>query len=285
MTYQLPSVRSDRAGFESLGQLANATKHLFADELELDMSHASFFDTNMAACFGVVLAHIMDKLNSVSIASVPTAVKERLTNSQFLTQFRYDSKADTLPDTMPFRRFRLTDEGAFEEYICRVLTNSDFPAMSEKMIQRFRKKVFEVYQNAIIHSESEIGIFVSGHSLVRDNRIHFTIADGGIGIRGTVRRYFDNRRINSIRALRWALEPSNTTKRGNQPGGLGLQFIKNFATLNQGRIWIVSRFAFYEYYCGKEAFRKMTSDFPGTAVTIEINTADTGRYVLSSEVS
>ena len=285
MIYQLHSVRSNRAGFECLGQLAKATRHLFAAELELDMSRVSSFDANMAAPLGVVLARVTEKFNCVSIASLPVAVKEILANSQFLTHFRYSRCADEPPAKMPFRRFRLTDEGAFEEYVSRMLTSNDIPAMSEKVSQRFRQKVFEVYQNSVIHSESEIGILVCGHSLVRDNRLHFTIADGGIGIREAVRRYFGNRRISSIPALRWALESRHTTKRNSHPGGLGFQFIKRFSTLNQGRVWIVSRFAFYEYHCGQEKFEKMKSDFPGTAVTIEINTADTGRYSLSSEVS
>lgn len=284
MIYQLQSVRSNRAGFECLGQLAKTTRHLFANKLELDMSQVSSFDANMAAPLGVVLARATDKFNAVSIAYLPIAVKEMLTNNQFLTHFQY-SCVDASPARMPFRRFRLTDEGAFEEYVHRMLTDKDISAMSEKVIQRFRQIVFEVYQNAVIHSESEIGILVCGQSFVRDNRLHFTIADGGIGIREAVRRYFGNRRISSIQAVKWALESQHTTKRNNHPGGLGFQFIKKLSTLNQGRVWIVSRFAFYEYHRGHGKFEKMKSDFPGTAVTIEINTEDTGRYFLSSEVS
>lgn len=279
----MQSVRSDRAGFECLGQLAKATRYLFAEKLELDMSRVSSFDTNMAAPLGMVLARATDKFNSVSMASPPIAVKEVLTNSQFLTHFRYGSPADASPAKMPFRRFRLSDEGAFEEYVHRMLTSKDITAMSEKVIQRFRQKVFEVYRNSVTHSESEIGVFVCGHSFIRDNRLHFTIADGGIGVRGAVRRYFGTHRISSVPALKWALESPHTTKRGH-PGGLGLHYIKRFSTLNQGRFWIVSRFAFYEYHCGQETFEKMKSDFPGTAVTIEINTANTGRDSLSSEV-
>ena len=281
MIYQLRSVRSNRAGFECLGQLAKATRHLYADKLELDMSRVISFDANMAAPLGVVLARTTDNFNSVKIVSVPADVEQILRRNQFLTHFRYGSCADAAPAKMPFRRFRLADEGAFEEYVHRMLTSKDIPAMSAKAIQRFRKKVFEVYQNSVIHSESKIGILVCGHFFVRDSRLHFTVADGGIGVRGAVRSYFGNRRISSIPALRWALESQNTTKRNNHPGGLGFQFVKRFSTLNQGRVWIVSRLAFYEYHCGQETFEKMNSDYPGTAVTMEINTADIGRYSLS----
>ena len=115
MIHQLHSVRSNRAGFECLGQLAKATRHLFADELELDMSRVSSFDANMAAPLGVVLARVTEKFNYVRIASLPVAVKEILANSHFLSHFWYRRCADASPAKMPFRRFRLTDEGAFEE--------------------------------------------------------------------------------------------------------------------------------------------------------------------------
>lgn len=285
MTYQLSSVRSNQAGFEHLGDLAKATKHLFADELELDMSHATSFDTNMAAPLGVILTRVTDELNSVRIVSVPVAVRKKLIESRFLTRYRYRSIDGEGYTMMPFRRFRLADEGALEEYVQRLLTTISLPDMSERMTHRFRAKVFEVYQNAVIHSESEVGVFVCGRSFSSSSLLHLTIADGGIGIRDSVRRYFKNHRIGSVPALKWALKRHNTTKRGSQPGGLGLQFIQNFTSLNQGRLRIASRFAFYEYHCGREICRKMTADFPGTAVTIEIDTADPGRYVLPLEVS
>ena len=41
----------------------------------------------------------------------------------------------------------------------------------------------------------------------------------------------------------------------------------------------------YEYSDGAENFRKMSADFPGTAVTIEVNTADESTYVLSDETA
>ena len=249
------------------------------------MSQVSSFDANMAAPLGVVLARVADEFNSTKIVSIPAGVEQTLRENQFLTYYRYDSIDDVSHTTMPFRRFRLSDEGAFEEYVHRLLTGKGIPAMSEKARQRFKKKIFEVYQNAIIHSESPIGVFVCGQIFFSKNRLDFTIADGGIGVRDAVRRYFKNDKIGSIAALRWALEPSHTTKRGNQPGGLGLQFLREFSALNHGKIRIVSRFAFYEYHCGEEDFKRMPSGFPGTAVTIEINTADTSTYVLPTEIS
>ena len=55
--------------------------------------------------------------------------------------------------------------------------------------------------------------------------------------------------------------------------------------MNGGKIQIASRFGFYEFDSGDKMFRKMSADFPGTVVTIEINTADNAVYSLPAEVT
>ena len=284
MIHYLPTVHSNRQGFESIGALAKAAEGLFADRLQLNMSRVSFFDANMAAPLGAILAQVADKFNIVEIVAVPDKVEQVLRKNRFLTNYWYESLDDSDRITMPFRRLRLSDEGEFEEYIHRQLSGRGIPRMSEGASRVFKKKAFEVYQNAIVHSESELGVFVCGQFFPQQYRLDFTIADVGIGIRETVRRYFNDTRISSLPALKWALKPLNTTKRGPHPGGLGLEFLQKFARLNGGKIQIASRFGFYELNCDGESFAKMEADFPGTAVTIGINTADEGVYVLKSEI-
>ena len=220
MIYYLPTVYSNRTGFESLGALASVTKELFADELELDMSQVGFFDANMAAPLGAVLARVTDNFNKVKVVAVPDRVQQILRKNRFLASFNFKPLADTNRTTMPFQRFRLSDEGVFEAYVRRQLRGKGIPVMSDGASSLFKRKVFEVYQNAVIHSESEIGVFVCGQFFPQQNRLDFTIAYAGIGIRDSVRRYFKNHKIGSVPALKWALKPSHTTKRGPQPGGL-----------------------------------------------------------------
>ena len=278
MTYHLPTVRSNRRGFERLGELAQATEGLFADRLVLDMSRVRSFDGNMTAPLGAVLARITDRFNSVAIVAIPEKLERSFQQNRFLPNPWDEPIDDTNQTMMPFRRLRLVDEGKFEEYIHWQLSSKSINWMSERANRFFKQKVFEVYQNAVIHSESELGVFVCGQLFPREERLDFTIADAGIGIRDTVRRYFGNPRIDSLSALEWALEPRNTTKSGPQPGGLGFDLLQKFALRSEGKIQIVSRFGFYEFNRGKQSLTKMPVDFPGTAVTIGINTASQGVY-------
>ena len=283
MIYYLPAVRSTREGWETLAKLAKAAQGLYSDQLQLNMSRLDFFDANMAAPLGAILSKVADGFNTIRIVDIPGPVETILRKNLFLTHYWYKSLDDNNNTTMPFRRLRLSDEGEFEEYIHWQLTGRGIPRMSDGASRIFKKKVFEVYQNAVFHSESNLGVFVCGQFFPQQNRLDFTVADAGIGIRENVRRYFNTPRINSLPALKWALEPYHTTKSGPYPGGLGLEFLQKFARLNDGKIQIASRFAFYELSRGTETFANMAVDFPGTAVTIEINTADESIYFLESE--
>ena len=286
MIYRLPTVRSSFKGFERLGQLASSTRDLEFDELILDMSEVKVFDAHMAAPLGAILARVADAFNAVDIVDVPDRVEKKLRKNRFLTRYRYEPLRAARRTAMPFRRLHLlSGQGAFENYVEQWLGRKGMPEMSRRARRAFKRKVFEIYQNAVIHSESDIGVFVCGQSFPRKKRLDFTIADAGIGIRETVRRYFENDRIGSVGSMRWALAPHNTTKRDRLPGGLGLQLLKDFTRMNGGKIQIASRFGFYEYSDGDDNFRKMSADFPGTAVTIEVNTADESTYSLADEIA
>ena len=284
MIHYLPTIHSSQDGYERLAELAKATAKLRASRLELDCSRVGFFDANMAAPLGAVLARVADRFNAVEIVSLPELVERVLRKNGFLTQFRYQPMDDAYKTTIPYRRFQQADEGAFADFIQPHVRGKGIPSMTEGMGKVFKQKLFEVFQNAVIHSESELGIFVCGQFFPQKQKLDLTIADGGIGIRDTVRRYFEDPKIASVPAIRWALKEGHTTKKGKQPGGLGLKFLHDFARLNKGRIHIVSRFGFYEFNAGDESFAKMAGDYPGTVVTLEVNTADTAAYRLASEV-
>ena len=140
MIYYLPTVHSNRQGFESIGALAKEAEDLFADHLELNMSQVSSFDANMAAPLGAILAQVADQFNIVEIVDVPDTVERVLRKNRFLTNYWYESLYDAHRITMPFRRLRLSDEGEFEEYIYRQLSGRGIPKMSEGASRVFKKR-------------------------------------------------------------------------------------------------------------------------------------------------
>ena len=275
MVYQLQDLRNDSEGFTRLGKLAKKSKDLFADKLILDMSQVNFLEANMASPLGAILTRISDNFNRIKIRKLNKDVKEILQKNRFLVQYGHEAIPDIYRTTMRFSRLHLADTGEFREYIFQQFDSNRFPGISDAATRVFYKKVFEIFQNSILHSRSETGVFVCGQYFPTQDRLEFTITDMGIGVRGSVRRYFKNKRIGSISALKWALKPRTTTRSSSGPGGLGLAELQEFARLNKGKIQIASRFAFYEFYPhGRERFLRLEADFPGTAVTIRVNTAD-----------
>lgn len=285
MNLNVGTIRSNCNGFSSIAELAQDASGLWLDKAELDFRRCGFFEANMAASLYVVIARLRDELNDVTIHNMPPEIERILKKNHFLTVFNMGVLRDTNQTTLPFKIFKRQAGEQFNDYLDTYMRGRGIPSMSDALTKRFRQSLFEIFLNAAIHSDSELGIFVCGQFFPLKHRLDFTIADAGVGIRENVRRYTGRKKMNSRAAIEWALTEGNTTKTGNQPGGLGLKLIKDFIRMNQGKLQIVSRFGYYEFSASGDSITKMGHDFPGTCVNIEINTLDTSSYCLKSELS
>ncbi len=284
MKFDIGTIRSNCKGFDDIAGIAVNTKDAWLDLIQFDFSLCNFFEANMAAPLYTVIAGLRNELNDVSISSIPYDIEAILRKNKFLNVFNESAITDTNQTTLPFKIFKLTAEGQFNDYLDTHMRWKGIPTMSDALTKRFRQSLFEIFLNAAIHSQSESGIFVCGQFYPRKHRLDFTISDAGIGIRENVRRYTGKSKLPSTKAIEWAMTEGNTTKNGKQPGGLGLKLIKDFIQMNKGKIQVVSRFGYYEFSNQKEFIQKMNNDFPGTCINIEINTEDSKNYYLKSEL-
>ena len=110
------------------------------------------------------------------------------------------------------------------------------------------------------------------------------MADLGIGIRKNVKDH-TGLDLQADKAIEWATQEHNTTKRGPIPGGLGLKLLTEFINLNGGRLQIVSDVGYWLLENGQPHSVVSSLPFPGTVVNVEINTSDTQSYVLASELT
>ena len=278
------TIRSDYNGFSSVAKLARNANGLCSDTAELDFSRCDFFDANMAAPLYVVISRLRYKQNEVKIHKLQKSIEIILKKNQFLRCFNMEVLTDTTQTTLPFQIFNRQAGEQFNDYLDTYMQGKGIPSMSEALTKRFRQSLFEIFLNADIHSNSELGIFVCGQFFPKLHRLDFTIADAGVGFLKNVQRFTGCKSMNSCDAIKWALTEGNSTKTGNQPGGLGLKLIKDFIRLNKGKFQIVSRLGYYEF-SSDDFFHKMDHDFPGTCVNIEINTQDTNSYRLKSELN
>jgi hypothetical protein len=274
MIHKLGLLNNNREGFESLAELWSLASLLVARSLELDLSMCTSLDANMAAPLGALLAVIADKLNRTEIVGVQVHIENSLRRNQFLTNYGYPA-LEAGPTILPFQRFQLTDERLFGEYLKRYLPGKGFPRITEGAGKVFQQSIFEIFQNAVAHSESKIGVFVCGQFFPNELRLNLTISDPGIGICSKVRVFLGNQDLTSEAAIQWALAGGHTTRTGSRPGGVGLKFMLDFVKRNRGNIQIASGDGLYGATTG---YDKLHSSLPGTTVNFEINTADTQSY-------
>lgn len=284
MKINLRNINCNLSGFEQIAEIHSKTKNLVLENIEINLSTCSFFAANMVAPFYTVISRARDNLNDITIENLPAETRRILQKNHFLKIFNFPTLVDTNQTTLPFKIFKLNTSDQFNDYLDSYMQGRGIPIMSEALTKRFRQSLFEIFFNATLHSKSKNGVFVCGQFFPQKHRMDFTIADAGVGIRENVRSFL-NININSCKAIEWALVDGNTTKSGGQPGGLGLKLIKDFIKKNEGKLQIISRFGYYELNSRTENYSKMDYDFPGTVINIEINTNDTTRYYLRSELS
>lgn len=284
MKFSLPEIRHDQAGFEALVCLWAKTKGCFFDDIEIDMG-AGGFDADMCAAFGAILYRLGENLNTVKLTNISPGAEGILAKNGFLSHYGREKIPDRWGTTISYRRFDVKDDRYFADYIeTELMHRSEMPAMSSGLMKKFRENIFEIFSNAVLHSRTEQGIFSCGQSFPKRHQLDFSVADLGIGIRQNVK---ENTGLDLVpeEAIAWATEGRNTTKRGQIPGGLGLKLLGEFIDLNGGRIQIVSDAGYWRRENGKSIAARLSQPFPGTVVSVEINTADTQTYALTSELS
>jgi hypothetical protein len=284
MTIFLHEIRSDYEGFSRLISLASQTAGCFLDDVEIDMRHVTWFDANMCAPLGAILYKIGRELNTVRLTNVPANVETILSKNGFLCNYGWPRRPDTYGSTIEYKRFEPKDDRYFADYVEKQLVGKGIPEMSPGLVKKFRESIHEIFSNAVIHSQTKLGIFSCGQYFPKKHRLDFSVADLGIGIR---RNLHDRLGLDlpAEQAINWALEGKNTTKAGPIPGGLGLKLLREFIELNEGRIQVVSDKGYWESSRGEITAGVFPEPFPGTVVNIEINTADTRSYCLVSEIS
>lgn len=182
MQIKVGSIYSQFDGFDSIAEIAKNTQTLFWDTVELDLSSCNFFEANMTAALYVVVARLRDNLNDVSLTNIPNRISTILRKNRFMDVFNQPGLPDTNQTTLPFKIFKLTAEDQFNEYLDTYMEGRGIPTMSVALAKRYKQSLLEIFLNAGIHSESDLGVFVCGQFYPQKQRMDFTIVDAGVGI-------------------------------------------------------------------------------------------------------
>ena len=200
----------------------------------------------------------------------------------FLSRYGGVEIPDQWGTTISYQRFDKNDR-----YIVRYIENEfmhrpEIPKMSPELLKKLSESVSEIFENAIWHSRTRLGIFSCGQFFPTKEQLDFTVADLGVGIRQNIKDFI-GLDLSPEKAIVWATEGNTTTRDGNVPGGLGLKLLGEFIDWNQGSIKIVSDAGYWQRKNRETSTAPLNYPFPGTVVSVEINTADTHTYKLISD--
>ncbi len=276
-------IRSDYKGFVGLIRLAESMRGCVFDNIDIDMRNVAWLDANMCASFGAILYKVGRVPNTVTLSNIQKPLETILSKNGFLSHYGREKKQNTYGTTIEYKRFEPRDDRYFVAYVEENIVGKGIPEMSQGLREKYVESIFDIFSNVITHSRTQMGIFSCGQFFPKKKRLYFSISDLGVGIRQNVEEH-TGQDLTAEKAITWAMDGRNTTKDGPIPGGLGLKLLREFITMNKGRIQIVSDRGYWELSDGKTTTRSFPEPFPGTTVNIEINTADTSSYCLSSEI-
>jgi hypothetical protein len=268
-------IRSDTAGFSRLARLAEELSVYRNTKIKIDIGRVTWLDAHLAAPLLIVIRRTAARGNRVEFINPQPDVGLMLRKILFLA----GAATDTHGTTMPTTEFDLADGVKFSLYAKKHLSRKEVPDMTPALQGKFFEGIDELFANSSLHSNASIKLAVCGQFYPRNRRLDFTLADGGRTISGSLRDakidfYSDDG------AIAWAMEPYNTTRQGDIPGGLGSKLLREFIELNGGKLIVVSRAGFWCQKGAKVIHSLLSHPFPGTAVILEINTADRNKYDL-----
>lgn len=280
MRFPLQNIYHDLAGFSALSLLH--TEAGACSSIKVDMRATSWIDADMCAPLGAVICALKHRHIAVKLVNIRDNVKEILSKNGFLCR-HVGKLPDTWDTTIAYKQFKVSDEISFSAYVSNDLAgHRGMPKMSAELQKMLSQNVCEIFSNAVLHSRTQLGVFSCGQFFPKKDRLDFTIADLGIGMRRNVENFLRSE-ISAVEAITWATS-GNTTKPDDRPGGMGLKSLCRFFYLNEGCVRIVSDAGYWQRQGQHVTTANLRHPFPGTVVNLEVNTADTKSYVLQSEL-
>jgi hypothetical protein len=242
----------------------------------IDLAKIDWFDGHMASPMRIIVRQAEVRGNSVSFTR-PVADVETVLRKNGLLPGAIPDRHRT---TMPVTEFDLQAAVEFSLYAKRHLSRKEMPRMSPALRGKFYEGVDELFANSALHSRSPFGVAVGGQFFPLRDKLDFTLTDGGRGIPGSIRASLRERTFSDPEAIEWAMQDYNTTRQGDIPGGLGSKILRDFISLNKGKLIVVSNGGFWCQDANVVMMSRLSHAFPGTAVLLEVNTADTQSYDL-----
>lgn len=238
--------------FIYLSNLQNEIKESVEDMIILDFRETKYIHAMFtsfigalciwAECYGKHIVYRMKKGTRLYQYIIDSGLYDYVSNREYSSNNQ---------NSIPFRTIQMDDESIIE-YTNSILAHTPVqltPMADEALF----KNIYELFNNALVHSEAQNGIYGCGHWLPKKRELVFSVYDTGIGIQ----------LINNI------------------PRGVGLSSFLKFIRLNNGFLSIVSNDICY-IYNNSEKYHYLDHPIEGTIVSFIIRSDSEHIYDIKS---
>ncbi len=274
---QIPTLNDTPEDFQQLFEMSNQVNGLFED-VRFDFSNCKFLRSNAVAFLGG-LARLIESLGGSVIFDWDTlrsnSVRANLCQNGFAGNFGYNAKAWS-GHSIPYREEMEPDMNEIMDYLTFSWIGK-WVNVTDRLRDAISGRMWEIYSNAFEHSDTEVGVFTCGQHFRHRNDLILTVVDFGRGIPAKVKaflsQFVDEARVAKLSGadcVKWAFERGNTTSMGGVARGLGLDLLKDFVRINQGKLEVYSNDGYAIIDKEGERFDNSPISFQGTVVHITL---------------
>jgi len=274
---QIPTLNDNPQDFTQLFGTWSEANDYYAD-ICFDFSVCRFLRPNAVAFLGGLARLIESRFGSVTFdwsTLHDSWVKTTIRQNGFASVFG-DPSAPWDGTSIPYREDSALDMNGVMDYLTYDWLGKGWGKthLSERVRDAIAGKMWEIYNNAFEHSDSKIGIFSCGQHFKRKNELCLSAIDFGLGIPAKIRNFVgtDSRAqsLPSDACLRWAFTRGKSTCTGGVARGLGLDLLKEFIRVNQGKLEIYSNDGYALVDKDGERYENQDISFEGTVVHITL---------------
>lgn len=286
----IPYINDGPGDFATLFNIWNQVNDYFED-VRFDFSHCGFLRPNAVAFLGGLARLIESRMGSVVFdwgSLHNQAVMNNLCQNGFAGTFGYPSPGWD-GNSIPYREDRALDMNGIMDYLTYNWIGKGWVHVSDRLRDAIAGRMWEIYNNAFEHSGTEIGVFACGQHFWRQDDLILSVVDFGRGIPANVRtflrQYVDENlvaKLTGATCLKWAFERGNSTCTGGVARGLGLDLLKEFVRLNQGKLEVYSGEGYAIIDKDGERYQNLGISFEGTVVHITLR-CDESLYCFKDE--
>lgn len=275
LTIECPRVLTNNLRTYSF--LLNAEKIIAQSErgcIVWNMIHTKIFRTNLLAMLHFIFQKSVDLGKTITIKLPHREVFYTVYSSKSLFEiFKYYSS-----DQRAFFKPRFIGDSNLRE-------TEDILLKYLKRLNLFHYEIIktimsELFANIKMHTKNYSG-FISADVIKQNNHIVFSIVNGDYSLPYQLELERNMVFETDLNAILWALKKSNSTRKDNESGGLGLYLLRKYIHQIQGEIIICSGHCFLKLDAScfdpnddkkiniKE-YAYIPNEFNGTAITINV---------------